>query len=108
MRLHHQFNLWTVIQSIFSTPDNNNNKTLPKGKTMHTNNKNTLDLDDTDFFPIDLDETEVIEEEQTFTRKPGSKKIKPHILRRNIEEYLEQKALERRLTDVFDDEFLLD
>ena len=35
-------------------------------------------------------------------------KIKPHIIRRNIEDYLEQKALEKRLQDVFDDDFLLD
>ena len=33
---------------------------------------------------------------------------KPHVIRRNIEDYLEQKALERRLQDVFDDDFLLD
>ena len=36
------------------------------------------------------------------------KKAKPHIIRRNIEDYLEKKALERRLKDVFDDDFLLD
>jgi len=35
-------------------------------------------------------------------------KVKPHILRRNIEDYLEQKALEKRLKDVFDDDFNLD
>ena len=35
-------------------------------------------------------------------------KAKPHVIRRNIEDYLEQKALERRLKDVFDDDFLLD
>ena len=33
---------------------------------------------------------------------------KPHIVRRNIEDYLERRALERRLRDVFDDDFLLD
>lgn len=36
------------------------------------------------------------------------KKSKPHVIRRNIEDYLEQKALEKRLQDVFDDDFLLD
>ena len=33
------------------------------------------------------------------------KRTKPHIIRRNIEDYLERKALERRLKDVFDDRF---
>lgn len=33
------------------------------------------------------------------------KRIKPHIIRRNVEDYLERKALERRLKDVFDDRF---
>lgn len=31
------------------------------------------------------------------------KKVKPHVVRRNVEDYLERKALERRLKDVFDD-----
>jgi len=30
------------------------------------------------------------------------KRLKAHIIRRNVEDYLEQKALERRLADVFD------
>ena len=33
------------------------------------------------------------------------KRTKPHIIRRNVEDYLERKALERRLKDVFDDRF---
>lgn len=36
------------------------------------------------------------------------KKVKAHVVRRNIEDYLEQKELERSLKEVFDDEFLLD
>lgn len=36
------------------------------------------------------------------------KKIKAHIVRRNVEDYLERKALERSLKEVFDDDFLLD
>ena len=36
------------------------------------------------------------------------KKSKPHVIRCSIEDYLEQKALEKRLQDVFDDDFLLD
>lgn len=38
----------------------------------------------------------------------SGKKIKAHVIRRNVEDYLEQKALERRLKDVFEDEYLLD
>jgi uncharacterized protein YutD len=30
-------------------------------------------------------------------------KLKSHVIRRNLEEYMEKKALERRLKDVFDD-----
>ncbi len=32
-------------------------------------------------------------------------KPKAHIIRRNVEDYLEQKALERRLTEVFDEDY---
>ena len=38
---------------------------------------------------------------------PEDQKSKAHIIRRNIEEYLEQKALERRLTEVFDEDLNL-
>lgn len=33
------------------------------------------------------------------------KKVKPHVVRRNVEDYLERKALERRLKDVFEEDF---
>ncbi|HRJ52780.1 MAG TPA: hypothetical protein PLE99_08425 [Candidatus Thiothrix moscowensis] len=33
------------------------------------------------------------------------KKVKPHVVRRNVEDYLEKKALERRLKDVFEENF---
>lgn len=36
------------------------------------------------------------------------KKIKAHVIRRNVEDYLEQKALERSLKEVFEDDYLLD
>jgi len=36
------------------------------------------------------------------------KKVKAHVIRRNVEDYLERKALERSLKEVFDDEYLLD
>ena len=36
------------------------------------------------------------------------KKIKAHVIRRNVEDYLERKALERSLKEVFDDDYILD
>jgi len=54
-------------------------------------------------------QTEVIpnlpEEE---TKEKAEKKVKAHVIRRNVEDYLERKALERRLKDVFEDDYLLD
>ena len=40
--------------------------------------------------------------------KETDKKVKAHIVRRNVEDYLERKALERTLKEVFDDDYLLD
>ena len=40
--------------------------------------------------------------------KDSEKKVKAHVIRRNVEDYLERKALERTLKEVFDDEYLLD
>jgi Skp family chaperone for outer membrane proteins len=37
-----------------------------------------------------------------------SEPLKPHVLRRNIEDYLERKALEKKLKDVFEDDYPLD
>ncbi|RTZ62701.1 MAG: hypothetical protein DSZ29_07865 [Aquificaceae bacterium] len=48
---------------------------------------------------LEINELELEEEN---TKKKESKRLKAHIIRRNIEDYLEQKALERRLSDVFD------
>ena len=36
------------------------------------------------------------------------KKAKAHVIRRNVEDYLERKALERSLKEVFEDDHLLD
>lgn len=33
-----------------------------------------------------------------------NKKLKPHIIRRNVEDYLERKALQKRLKDVFEED----
>ncbi len=40
--------------------------------------------------------------------KNSDKKEKAHVIRRNVEDYLERKALEKSLKEVFDDDFLLD
>lgn len=63
---------------------------------MSANNKNN------ELTSVDL-ETDVIDTAET---DPSQKK--PHIIRRNIEDYLAERALKKRLTDVFDDDFLLD
>lgn len=47
-------------------------------------------------------EDEFFRLEKTAAHTDG-KKIKPHVVRRNLEDYLERKALERRLKDVFED-----
>ena len=36
------------------------------------------------------------------------KTVKAHVIRRNVEDYLERKALERSLKEVFEDDYLLD
>lgn len=40
--------------------------------------------------------------------KKQKKKTKPHVIRRNIEDYLEERALKRRIIDIYDDDFLLE
>jgi len=57
----------------------------------------------------DLDDKEVIPNlEEVSGDDKSDKKIKAHVVRRNIEDYLERKALERSLKEVFDDDYLLD
>ncbi len=57
----------------------------------------------------DLDGTEVIPNLEDVNDNSKLEKItKAHVVRRNIEDYLERKALERSLKDVFDDDYLLD
>ena len=56
---------------------------------------------------IDLDITELEKVESEEAKKKKEKRIKPHIIRRNVEDYLEQRALERSLRDVFDSDYLL-
>ena len=55
-----------------------------------------------DMINLNIDELAKVDEE-----KKKGKRMKPHIIRRNVEDYLEQKALERSLRDVFDSDYLL-
>ena len=57
----------------------------------------------------ELPDTEVIPAIEEISQKNNNKKkIKAHVIRRNVEDYLERKALERSLKEVFEDDFLLD
>ncbi len=56
---------------------------------------------------IDLDIIELEKIESEEAKKKKEKRMKPHIIRRNVEDYLEQRALERSLRDVFDSDYLL-
>ena len=56
----------------------------------------------------EMDDKEIIPNIEDVNKDKSEKKIKAHVVRRNIEDYLEQKALERSLKEVFDDDFLLD
>jgi hypothetical protein len=60
---------------------------------MHNNNEYDTERDD---------ELPAIEK---VTSPADNKKVKPHIVRRNVEDYLERKALERRLKDVYDERY---
>jgi len=58
----------------------------------------------------ELDDVEVIPNLDDVSQQDEKKEIKrkAHVVRRNVEDYLERKALERDLQDVYDDDFLLD
>jgi len=58
----------------------------------------------------ELDDVEVIPNLDDVSQQDEKKetKRKAHVVRRNVEDYLERKALERDLQDVYDDDFLLD
>ena len=57
----------------------------------------------------ELDDKEVIPNiDDVYKESKEDKKQKAHVVRRNIEDYLEQKELERSLKEVFDYDFLLD
>jgi hypothetical protein len=58
--------------------------------------------------PALIDNNEVIPNIEDIEKSEDTKKVKAHVIRRNVEDYLERKALERSLKEVFDDEYLLD
>ena len=60
--------------------------------------------------PALVDNNEIIPNIEEFDKEQSNstKKVKAHVIRRNVEDYLERKALERSLKEVFDDEYLLD
>ena len=51
---------------------------------------------------------QVLDADEKNDRDKKEEKPKPHVLRRNIEDYLERRALEKKLQDVFDDDYPLD
>lgn len=53
----------------------------------------------------DTDQEEDLFNLDKLPQTSDGKKIKPHVVRRNVEDYLEKKALERRLKDIFDEDF---
>ena len=73
-------------------------KNTPLSITVNSSEK--TDLDDEIEFAIE-GEMEAIDKALATT------KIKPKMVRRNIEHYLEERALKRRVRDVFEDELLL-
>jgi len=56
---------------------------------------------------LDLALDSAIASEEKAIEEKSEKKIKAHVIRRNVEDYLERRALEQSLKDVFDD-YLLD
>jgi len=70
---------------------------------MMVNSKQVLDS----VFLATDDSIRVMEQKDQ-EKGPDKNKPKPHVLRRNIEDYLERRALEKKLLDVFDDDYPLD
>ena len=68
----------------------------------------TMRYNDQSLNPALIDNNEVIPNIDDIERAEDDKKVKAHVIRRNVEDYLERKALERSLKEVFDDEYLLD
>jgi hypothetical protein len=61
-----------------------------------------------DLIGLDIEELDEEIEKELEEEEAKKKRMKPHVIRRNVEDYLEQRALERQLRDVFDVDYLLD
>ena len=68
---------------------------------IDTNIEDLEEITDLGMSELELEEEndDAVEEK---SEKKEEKRLKAHIIRRNVEDYLEQKALERRLSDVFE------
>jgi hypothetical protein len=71
---------------------------------MMRDNKQVLDK----IFQATDDSIRVMDKKSQNDKNSDKNKPKPHVLRRNIEDYLERKILERKLLDIFDDDYPLD
>ena len=67
--------------------------------------------DENDFLMLDLEDMEPIEfgnDESISDIEPKKNRKKDHAIRKNIEDILAERELRRRITDVFDEDMLLD
>ncbi len=66
---------------------------------------------DSEYFVLDIDDIEEVEfndDENFANTEPKVKKGNRRKIRKNIEEILAERALQRELADVFDEDILLD
>ncbi len=74
---------------------------------MQQHKENVPAQDDTDLPLIELDDMEEMDladdEITDIDKKISNTRIKPKVVRKNIEHYLEERALKRRIDDLFDD-----
>jgi hypothetical protein len=80
-------------------------------RTMQLEDPNTLPKEDKELPVLDLDDMEELDlsndkEFESIEVKSG--KGKSRIIRKSIEDILEERALRRQLSDVFDEDILLD
>ncbi len=83
---------------------------LQKNETLEEKNNTSLSSSVNSSKVIDFDdEIESVPEGEmeALDKVIASTKTKPKMVRKNIEHYLEERALKRRVRDVFEDELLL-
>ena len=66
------------------------------------------DLDEITDLDVNVDKHELDDQALNDSNVDKVKRPKAHIIRRHVEDYLEQKALERSLSDVFDNDYYND